>query len=118
MQTKVYLNWEDVNMLWEQVDMTWEEVYILIEVGEGLRKRGGGANGGLMDYIKNNPWDVTKRDIEKEVGKEKTKKFIKLVCRVNGLDFEEVTEPNSKVKVTVDQLEKVFNEGIKVGVKI
>jgi hypothetical protein len=115
MQTKVYLNWEEVDMLWEQVDMTWEEVFILIEVGDSLRNRGGGS---LIDYIKNNPWDVTKREIEKEVGKEKTKKFIKLVCRVNGLDFEEVTEPNSKVKVTVEQLEKVFNEGIKVGVKI
>jgi hypothetical protein len=118
MQTKIYLNWEDVNILWEQVDMTWEEVYILQEIGAVIRRRGGGGDGALMDYIKGNPWDVTKKEIEKEVGEEKTKKFIKLVCRINGLDYEEATEPNSKVKVTVEQLEKVFNESIKVGVKI
>lgn len=108
MSTKVYLKWEEVDMAWSEVDMLWEEVYILVEVG-GLIKRGGG----ISSYVKGNPWDITKR----ELGEEKTKKFIKLFCRVNDLDYSEVVEPNSKIKVTVEQMEKVFNEAVKVGVK-
>jgi hypothetical protein len=110
MAKKVFLEWENVNFTWDNLDMLWEDVSILIEVAEAI-KRGGG---GLSEYVRNNPWDVTKR----QIGEEKTKKFIKIFCRVNDLDFEEVTEPNSKVKVTVEQMEKTFNESLKIGVKI
>ena len=106
-----YLNWENVNMVWESVDMTWEEVYILIEVG-GIIKRGG--SNGYIDYVNGNPWDKTRQ----EIGEEKTDKFIKLFCRINGLDYEKAIEPNSEIKVTVEQVQKVFNEGLKVGIKI
>jgi hypothetical protein len=110
MATKVFLEWENVNFTWDNLDMLWEEVDILIDVGQVV-KRGGG---GLSDYIRGNPWDKTKR----ELGEEKTKKFIKIFCRVNDLDYEEVIEPNSKVKITVEQMEKTFNESLKIGVKI
>ena len=98
-------------MVWESVDMTWEEVYILIEVG-GIIKRGG--SNGYIDYVNGNPWDKTRQ----EIGEEKTDKFIKLFCRINGLDYEKAIEPNSEIKVTVEQVQKVFNEGLKVGIKI
>ena len=110
MSIKVFLEWEAVNTTWDTLDQVWEDVHILIEVAQVV-KRGGG---GLASYVRNNPWDVTKR----ELGEEKTKKFIKIFCRVNDLDFEEVIEPNSQIKVTVEQMEKTFNESIKIGVKI
>lgn len=109
MEIKEYLNWEDVNMTWEDVNMTWEEVFILIEVG-GVIKKGGG----YAEYVKGNPWEKTKG----ELGEEKTKKFIKLFCRVNNLDYEKTIEPNNDVKISVSQLERVFNEGSKIGIKI
>ena len=102
-----YLKWEEIDIAWENIDMVWEEI-ILEEVAEVIRKHGGG-----QAYIDGNPWDITK----KELGEEKTKKFIKIFCRVNELEYEKVLE-SKVIKVTISQLEKVFNEGKKVGVKI
>jgi hypothetical protein len=109
MQQKVFLEWENVFTNWEDLDQVWEDVHILIEVAESI-KRGGG----LSSYVKGNPWDKTR----KELGEEKTKKFIKIVCKVNGLEFEDVIDPNPKIQVTVEHLEKTFAESIKIGVKI
>jgi hypothetical protein len=109
MTTKVFLEWENTNFTWDNLNMLWEDVAILIEVGGIIR-----GGGGLQSYIDNNPWDVTKQ----KLGEEKTKRFIKIVCRVNDLDYEKVIEPNSNVKVKAYHLEKVFNEAVKIGVKI
>jgi hypothetical protein len=109
MATKVFLEWENVNFTWDNLDMLWEDVSILIEVGGVIKNVGG-----IQSYIDGNPWDITKR----QLGEEKTKKFIKIVCKYNDLKYEEMVEPNSKIKVTVEQIEKVFNEAVKIGVKI
>lgn len=112
---KKWLKWEDLTINWENIDLLWEEIFILLEVEQAFRKRGGGD---IQGYIKGNPWDVTKRELQKEIGEEKTKKFIKLVCKINNLDYEEVVEPNTEIKVTAEHIIKVLNEGVKVGVKI
>ena len=109
MATKVFLEWENVNFTWDNLDMLWEDVSILIDVEKVVRK-----GGGLGSYIRGNPWDQTR----KELGEEKTKKFIRLVCRVNDLEYEDVIDPNPKIKVTAEHIQKTFNESIKVGVKI
>ena len=109
MITKVYLEWENVDFTWDHLDMLWEEVVLIKEVGE-LVRRGGGSGA----YVRNNPWEKTRE----ELGEEKTKKFIRIVCRVNELEYEDVIDPNPKIKVTAEHIEKVFHEAIKVGVKI
>ena len=109
MITKVYLEWENTDFTWDQLDMLWEEVAIIKEVGELIR-RGGGAGA----YVRGNPWEKTRE----QLGEEKTKKFIRIVCNVNGLDYEDVIDPNPKIKVTATHIEKVFTEAVKVGVKI
>ena len=109
MATKVFLEWENVNFTWDNLDMLWEDVAILIEVGEVIR-RGGGAS----SYVRGNPWEKTR----KELGEEKTNKFIRILCRVNNLEYEDVIDPDPKIKVTVQHIEKTMNESIKVGVKI
>lgn len=109
MTQKVFLEWENTNFTWENLEMLWEDVSILIEVGGLIRKRGG-----AQAYVEGNPWDITKR----ELGQEKTEKFIKLVCKVNDLVFEDVISSEPKVKVRVEHIEKVFNESLKIGIKI
>lgn len=109
MITKVFLEWENTNFTWDNLEMLWEDVAILIEVGEVIRR-----GGGIQSYIEGNPWDVTKQ----QIGEEKTKRFIKLVCRINDLKYEEVLNPDSNIKVRVEHIERVFNEVLKVGVKI
>ena len=116
---KKYLKWEEVTVKWENVDLLWEEVFILLEVVQALKKRGSGGSGNTMkEYIQNNPWDRTKEILEDELGKEKTKKFIKLICKVNGLDFEKTVEPNRQIKLTANHVTTTLNEGIKVGIKM
>lgn len=101
-----YLNWEETNFTWDTLFMNWE---VVLEVFEIVKK-----GGGSQAYIDGNPWDVTKR----QLGEEKTKKFFEIFCFVNGLEYKKVVTPNKKIKITVEQLEKVFNESIKVDVKI
>lgn len=114
MQQKIYLEWENVNFLWENVNLLWEEVYILIEISES-RKRGGGSGGrSLSEMLKDNPWDQSK----KILGEEKAKKFIKLVCRINDLDFEKVLEKKEDIKIEAKHIEKVFLEAAKIGINI
>jgi hypothetical protein len=103
-----YLNWEETDFTWDTLDKWWEEVYILVEIARKV----GGSSPGYEDWVKNNPWDVSRR----QVGEEKTDKFIKIVCKVNGLKYEEVIETNPKIKVTVEHLQKTF-ETYKVEVK-
>lgn len=109
MQTKVYLEWENVNFTWENLDMLWEEVVLIKEVGELINKGGGSGA-----YVRGNPWEKTRE----QLGEEKTKRFIRVVCKVNGLEYEDVIDPNPKIKVRAEHIEKVFNEAVKVGVKI
>lgn len=109
MLTKVFLEWENTNYTWDNLDMLWEDVAILIEIG-GAVKRGGG----LGAYIEGNPWDKMRRD----VGEEKTKRFIKLFCKVNELEYEEVIQIKPEIKIKATQFEKTFNESLKIGVKI
>lgn len=113
---KKFLKWEEINVKWEDLTLLWEDISILLEVAQVFRKGGSGAS--YKEYVKNNPWDQSKKQLEKELGEEKTKKFIKLICRVNGIDYEKVVEPNNKIKITTDHIEKVFTEAIKVGIKI
>lgn len=108
---KRYLLWEEVNITWEQVDMLWEDVSIIIDA---FKKGGSSYGSGLADYIKNNPWDVSK----KKLGEERAKKFIKIVCNINGLDYEEVMEIKDKPKINIKHIEKVYQESLKIGIKL
>lgn len=108
MSTKVYLEWENVNQNWDDLHMLWEEVVLITEVAQVIKKAGG-----MSEYARGNPWDITKR----EIGEEKTKKFIKIFARVNGLDYGEVLE-SKDIKISVNQLQKVFDETEKIGIKI
>ena len=101
-----FFKWEETNFTWDKLDMPWELVGEFVEV---IRKHGGSSA-----YVKGNPWDVSR----KELGEEKTRKIIKLFCSVNNLNYEEMVETNNEIKITVEQIDKVINEAVKVGVKI
>mgnify|MGYP003417865192 CR=1 FL=1 len=109
---KYYLNWEEVNVNWDLLDINWEDIYILIEVKDRILR--GSSGGSLKDYIDGNPW----KKLRKEVGEEKTKKFIKLFCKINDLEYESVAEVNEDVKLTVSQFEKVFENVPNIKIKI
>jgi hypothetical protein len=101
-----YFKWEETNFTWDKLDMPWNLVDEFVEV---IRKTGGSSA-----YVNGNPWDVTKR----ELGEEKTRKIIKLFCSVNNLNYQEILEKRDGIKITIEQVDRVINEAIKVGVKI
>jgi hypothetical protein len=110
---KKYLKWEELTINWEEVDLTWEEVFILLEVEKVIR---GGGGFGQKEYEDGNPW----KQLTKEIGEEKTKKVIKLYCRINGVDYHEQAIVNESIKVAAYDFELFVRETIdkKISVKI
>ena len=110
---KKYLKWEELTINWEDLDLHWDEVFILLEV-ENIIKKGGGY--GYKEYVDGNPWSQLKQ----EIGEEKTKKIIKLYCRVNGVDYQEHAVVNESIKVAAYDFELFVKETIekKISVKI
>jgi hypothetical protein len=102
---KKYLTWEEISLNWENVHLTWDEVFILLEIGSG-------APSGMKEYVDGNPWMQTK----KELGEEKTKKLIKLYCRVKGIDYEETKSPIDDIKVSVNEFERFIKDAISIKV--
>jgi hypothetical protein len=111
MATIYYLDWQEVNINWEDLELDWEDVYILIEAKQ---RAGGGSGSGLREYIQGNPWKNFKRDL----GEEKADKFIKLFCKINGINYEEVIKPKSKIKVKVEHFQRVFENVPNVKIKM
>lgn len=106
---KKYLAWEELTVNWENIDLLWEEIFILLEIQETIRKSGGFTTG-WKEYVENNPWN----QLNQNIGDEKTKKIIKLYCRVNGIEFDETREIDKQVKVTVNEFERFLREAISV----
>jgi hypothetical protein len=111
MATKYYLDLQEVNTNWEELGINWEDVYILIEAKQ---RAGGGGGAPLRDYIQGNPW----KNFRKDLGEEKAEKFIKLFCKINGMDYEEVIKPKSKIKVKVEHFERVFDNVPNIKIRI
>ncbi len=108
---KKYLKWEEVTIKWEEVNLTWDEVAILLEV---INRGGGGY--GYKEYIDGNPWKQSR----KEIGEEKTRKLIKLYCRVNGIETKYEVMVNDEIKVSIQDFELFIKDTIekKIFVKI
>ena len=113
MSVKRFLKWEEIDVRWEDLDQVWEDISVIEEFGRLVR--GSGGSPGFLDYVKGNPWDKARQ----EIGDEKTKKFLRILCRVNGIDYEKESDSKGDVRVTVEQLDRVFNESridVKIGI--
>ncbi len=93
---KRYLKWEELSMHWENVPYTWEDVAIVTEVFELL-------GGGLPEK---NPWD----EVRKKLPPKTAKRFFDIVVKVNGKTFKENREIVEKKNITIDHIQKTFNE--------
>lgn len=102
-------NWEELTINWEKIDLLWEEIFILLEVGEIIKKRGG-SSPGYQEYVDNNPW----KKLNEDIGEEKTKKVIKIYCRVNNIEYDESREVMNEVKVSVNDFERFVQDAISV----
>lgn len=108
---KKYLKWEELTIKWEDIHLTWDEIFILLEV-ENIIK--GGSGNGQKEYIDGNPW----KQLRKDIGDEKTKKVIKIFCRVNGIEYEESSSINEKIKITASEFEIFIMDSIKKEISV
>jgi len=109
---KKYLKWEEINLTWDNLHMTWDEIFILIDVVN--RFKGGGGGYSYKEYVDGNPW----KQVRENFSEEDTNKVIKIYCRVNGIDYEQVKEPINEIKVSVNEFERFINEAIDIKVKL
>lgn len=108
---KKYLKWEELNIKWEDIDLHWDEIFILLEV-ENIIKRGGGY--GYKEYVDGNPW----KQLREDIGEEKTKKIIKLYCKVNGVEHQEYGYINEDIKVMAYDFELFVKETVAKSVTV
>jgi hypothetical protein len=102
---KKYIKWDELNIKWEDLHLTWDEIFILLEVEDNI-KRGGGY--GYKEYVDGNPW----KQLREDIGEEKTKKVIKLYCKINGVEHEEYGYINENIKVMAYDFELFVKETI------
>jgi len=102
---KKYVKWDELNIKWEDLNLTWDEIFILLEVEDNI-KRGGGY--GYKEYVDGNPW----KQLREDIGEEKTKKVIKLYCKINGVEHEEYGYINENIKVMAYDFELFVKETI------
>ena len=108
---KKWLKWEEMTINWSDVNLTWDEIFILLEVEKVIH---GGGGYSMKEYMDGNPW----KQINKEIGTEKTKKLIKVYCRINDVDYEESRSNMNDIKVSINEFERFVKETVSVKVNI
>lgn len=107
MQQRVPFQWGKANFAWEtnpfsnqsKNPFTWDDCALIIEVVEGLK--GGGY------YDEKEHWK----------DKEKKKKFIKLLCKIEGKEYKETKEIiNRKIRIT--DIALVAKEVLGINIKV
>tara|TARA_R100001509_G_scaffold134509_2_gene88093 strand:+ start:805 stop:1092 length:288 start_codon:yes stop_codon:yes gene_type:complete len=94
MAETVIFKWDTANFTWDNNPYTWDEVELVKEL-----VRGGGS------------YQETFKDEEKK------KKFIKLLCKVQGKEYKETHEVK-KVKVKAKDVKLVIKEVLNIDIKI
>ena len=98
MQQRIPFQWNTANFTFNSNPYTWDDCALIIEILQG----GGSAP---VEYIKKD--------------KEKKKKFIKLLCKVEGVEYEETKEViNRQIRITDVELVAKEVLGIDIKVKI
>jgi len=102
MEEKIWLTWDDNTLRWgDQDGFVWDQVYIVKKAQAAL-----GVNiGGYKD-----PFDR----LREEMKEDEVKKFIKVVCEVNGRIYSESKYQKIEKKITVDDIQRTFDRFVNV----
>jgi len=91
MATKI--KWEDANFKWSDNPHKWDDVQLVEEVVDAIQ-----ANGGIADAIQ-------------QLSPEKKKRFIKLICKVKGIEtYSGQKTIRDDIKVDAKDIELVVKE--------
>ncbi len=90
MATRIPFTWNNANFAWNNNPYTWDDCALV----EELVAAGGHGAAAVHKVLKD---------------KEKKKRFIKLLCKVKGVEYEEQKEINN-YKIVISDVELVVNE--------
>ena len=90
MATRTPFTWNNANFAWNDNPYTWDDCALV----EELAAAGGHGVAAVHKVLKD---------------KEKKKRFIKLLCKVKGVEYEEQKEINN-YKIVISDVELVVNE--------
>jgi hypothetical protein len=115
MEEKIYLKWPEVDSEWIGTLYTWGDVSIIKKV-EQILSGGGGGGGGLpvIFHKKNTPEQVVKKALDPK----EYKRFIDLVCKVNGITVHAIKERKSDCKLTLTEIHRTIEEVLRPQVKV
>tara|TARA_B100001093_G_C26746329_1_gene979023 strand:+ start:320 stop:598 length:279 start_codon:yes stop_codon:yes gene_type:complete len=88
------LKWEDANITWDSARFTWEEASLVAEIA-----------GRSSDY------GLIFKD------KEKKKKFIKILCKIEGVEYKETKEVKER-RIRITDVELAIREVLGIDVKV
>ena len=91
MATRIPFQWNNANFAWNNNPYTWEDCALVEELAAAL---GGHGAAGVQKVLKD---------------KEKKKRFIKLLCKVKGVEYKEEKEIKNH-KIVISDVELVVNE--------
>lgn len=94
MATKNPYNWDNANFLWNKNPYTWDDVALIKEVL--------GAGASYQEIFKD---------------KKKKEKFIKLICKVEGVEYKE-TKNIKKRQIRITDVSLVAKKVLGIAIKI
>ena len=98
MAIKIPIKWENANFTWDQNTFTWDDVFLIQEIADAFA-----AGEDPTAYINKD--------------EEKKKKFIKILCKVQGTTYEEKKE-HKDIKIKAKEIELVIKEVLGINVNI
>tara|TARA_B100000963_G_scaffold242037_1_gene211798 strand:- start:11687 stop:11989 length:303 start_codon:yes stop_codon:yes gene_type:complete len=98
MAIKIPIKWENANFTWDQNTFTWDDVFLIQEIADAFA-----AGEDPTAYINKD--------------EEKKKKFIKILCKVQGTTYEEKKEYKD-IKIKAKEIELVIKEVLGINVNI
>jgi len=92
------LKWEDANITWDNANFTWDEAALVAEIVTEVA-------GGISDH----------RLIFKD--EKKKKKFIKILCKIEGIEYKETKEIKKRY-IRITDIELAAREVLGIDIKV
>ena len=95
------ITWDEANILWNNNPYTWDEVELVARLADQVASQGGG--GGVFTPVFKS--------------KEEKKKFIKLLCKIEGVEYKETKEVKER-QIRITDVALVAKEVLGVDIKV
>jgi hypothetical protein len=113
MEEKIYFDWSNLEVNWIDVEYIWIDVAITRKVEQAF---GGNPFGGVpgTKHVYLPPAEVVKKALDKK----EYKRFITLVCKVNGITVQSMKERKPECKLTLTEIKRTIEEVLRPQVRV